>query len=134
MSTKPVKEIVPVEAMAKPKGVWSVAVVARPGQLVFVSGLLAKNADGEVVGVGDITAQTEQVMQNLVQALKGAGATVADVVRVDVYIRDMSHFEAIHAVRRKYFVKDPPASTMVEISQFTDPRCLIEINAIAVLP
>lgn len=134
MTSLPVKEIVPAENMAKPGGVWSVATVARPGRLVFVSGLLSKNAEGEIVGVGDVGAQTEQVLKNLVQALKGAGGTLDDVVRVDVYIRDMSHFAAIHAVRRRYFPKDPPASTMVEVSRLTDDRCLIEITAIAVLP
>ncbi|HEX4928643.1 MAG TPA: RidA family protein [Burkholderiales bacterium] len=123
-----------VENMAKPGGVWSVATVARPGRLVFVSGLLSKNADGEVVGVGDITMQTEQVLKNLTQALKAAGGTLDDVVRVDVYIRNMSDFAAIHAVRRRFFPQDPPSSTMVEVSRLTDERCLIEITAIAALP
>ncbi|MCC6211919.1 MAG: RidA family protein [Burkholderiales bacterium] len=134
MTSPAAKEIVPVENMAAPRGVWSVATVARPGRLVFVSGLLAKDAAGEIVGVGDVGAQTEQVLKNLAQALKAAGGTLADVVRVDVYIRSMSHFAEIHAVRRRYFPKDPPASTMVEVSRLTDERCLIEITAIAVLP
>lgn len=134
MTSHAAKDIVPVENMAKPGGVWSVATVARPGRLVFVSGLLSKDANGEIVGVGDVGAQTEQVLKNLVQALKAAGGTLDDVVRVDVYIRDMSHFPQIHAVRRKYFPKDPPSSTMVEVSCLTDDRCLIEITAIAVLP
>lgn len=134
MSSSAAKEIVSVENMTRPRGAWSVATVARPGRLVFVSGLLSKNADGEIVGVGDVGAQTEQVLKNLTQALQGAGGTLADVVRVDVYIRNMADFAAIHAVRRKYFPKDPPASTMVEVSRLTDERCLIEITAIAVLP
>lgn len=128
------KEVVPVEGMAKPAGVWSVAIVARPGRLVFVSGLLAKDEGGDIVGVGDIAVQTEKVLQNLQTALKGAGGTLADVVRVDVYVRDISQFSEIHAVRRRYFPSEPPASTMVEVSRLTDDRSLIEINAIAVLP
>jgi len=126
------KEVVPVKGLPQPKGVWSIVTRARPGNLVFVSGLLSKDENGEIVGVGDITAQTEQVIANLKTALAAAGATLEDIVRVDVYIKDMSHFDKIHAVRRKHFVKDPPASTMVEISRMTDDRCLIEINAIAV--
>ena len=126
------KQIVPVEGMAKPKGVWSVATIANPGSLIFVSGLLAKDANGEIVGVGDISAQTEKVLENLKTALTAAGASLADVVRVDVYIRDMAHFPEIHAVRRRYFPQDPPASTMVEVSRLTDERALIEITAIAV--
>jgi reactive intermediate/imine deaminase len=128
------KAVVPVEGLAKPKGVWSVATIARPGALVFVSGLLSKDENGEIVGVGDITAQTEKVIQNLQAALAAAGATLRDILRVDVYVRDISQFGEIHAVRRRYFEADPPASTMVEVSRLTDDRCLIEINAIAVLP
>lgn len=134
MTDRSVREIVNVEGMAKPRGVWSVATIAQPGALIFVSGLLSKNENGEVVGIGDVAVQTEQVLKNLEKALSSAGAALADVVRVDVYIRDMSHFEEIHAVRRRYFPKDPPASTMVEVSRLTDDRCLIEITAIAVKP
>jgi 2-iminobutanoate/2-iminopropanoate deaminase len=132
--TNPAKSIVTVEGLSKPQGVWSVAVKANPGQLIFVSGLLAKDETGNIVSVGDITGQTEKVLQNLVQALAGAGATIDDVVRVDVFVRDISAFAEIHAVRRRYFTKDPPASTMVEVSRLTDDRALIEITAMAVIP
>lgn len=132
--TKRAKTIVPVHGLPKPTGVWSMVTTAAPGRMIFVSGLLAKNAAGELVGVGDMAAQTEQVIQNLKQALSSAGATLEDVVRVDVYTRDMSKFSEIHAVRRNHFVQDPPASTMVEVSRLTDERALIEITAIAVVP
>ena len=131
--TKRAKDVVPVEGLAKPTGVWSVVTAASPGRMIFVSGLLAKNAAGELVGVGDMAAQTEQVIANLKQALSAANATLDDVVRVDVYTRDMTKFSEIHAVRRKHFPKDPPASTMVEVSRLTDDRALIEITAIAVV-
>ncbi len=128
------KQVVDVTGLPKPRGVWSVAVVAKPGRLVFVSGLLSKDSNGEVVGIGDMGAQMEQVLKNLELALQSAGGTLDDLVRVDLFTRDISKFEEIHAVRRKYFKKDPPASTMVEVSALTDPRCLIELTAIAVLP
>ncbi|MGE4240497.1 RidA family protein [Ramlibacter sp.] len=128
------KRIVPVQGLAKPKGVWSTVTVASPGQLVFVSGLLSKDAEGNILGVGDVGKQTEVILENMKTALESAGATLADIVRVDVYITDMSNFEAIHAVRRRYFPQDPPASTMVQVTSLTDPRCLIEINAIASIP
>ncbi len=134
MSASRTKEVVQVNGMAKPKGVWSVATVANPGRLIFVSGLLAKDEQGSIVGVGNISAQTEKVIENLRQALEAADATLDDVVRVDVYIRDMSHFAEIHAVRRRHFPVDPPASTMVEVSRFTDPSALIEMTAIASVP
>jgi len=128
------KSVVPVTGLAKPGGVWSTVTIAAPGRLVFVSGLLAKDATGEIVGPGDISAQTEQVCQNLKQAMSCAGGSLDDIVRVDVYCKDISQFKEIHAVRARYFPKDPPASTMVQVTEFTDRRALIEINAIAVLP
>ncbi len=120
--------------ISKPTGHWTTVTTARPGKLVFVSGLTAKNERGELVGVGDIRAQTRQVCENLKLAMHSAGGTLADVVRVDVYIREMGGFNDIHEIRREYFGPNPPASTMVAVSAFTHPDMLIEINAIGVLP
>ena len=119
--------------LSKPTGHWTTVTTARPGKLVFVSGLTAKNERGEIVGVGDIGAQTRQVCENLQAAMRGAGGTLADVVRVDVFVKEMTGFKDIHEVRREYFGSNPPASTMVAISAFTHPDMLIEINAIGVL-
>ena len=66
--------------------------------------------------------------------MEEAGGTLNDIVRVDVYVRNMEHFDIIHKVRREYFVAPAPASTMVEVCKFTSPDYLIEMNAIAVLP
>jgi enamine deaminase RidA (YjgF/YER057c/UK114 family) len=117
-----------------PSGHFSHAVaVATPGKLLFISGMVASRADGSVAGVGDIEAQTRQVCENLKAAAEAAGATLDDICRVDVYVRNMEHFDIIHKVRREYFTGTPPASTMVEVSKFTRPDYLIEINAIAVV-
>ena len=128
------KTVVEAAGLPRPKGVWSNVVTAQPGRLVFISGLLAKDEKGEMVGVGDVSAQTEQICLNLQKAVRSAGGELKDIVRVDVYITDMSKFDEIHAVRRRYFPSNPPASTMVEVSGFTTEGALIEINAIAVLP
>ena len=103
------------------------------GRLVFISGMVAKGADGKVVGIGDIEAQTRQVCENVKAAVEAAGGTMDDICRVDVYVRNMEHFDRIHKVRREYFKAPPPASTMVEVSKFTSPDYLIEISAIAVV-
>ena len=66
--------------------------------------------------------------------MRAAGGGLADIVRVDVYIKDMNGFKDIHEIRREYFGPNPPASTMVAVAGFTHPDMLIEINAIAVLP
>ena len=122
------------DGLSKPTGHWTTVTTARPGKLVFVSGLTAKNERGQIVGVGDVRAQTRQVCENLRAALRAAGGSLADVMRVDVYIKDMAGFKDIHDIRREYFGPNPPASTMVAVAGFTHPDMLIEINAIAVLP
>ncbi|HVA37312.1 MAG TPA: RidA family protein [Candidatus Dormibacteraeota bacterium] len=114
-------------------GAFSSAIEAPAGRTIYVSGLTSRNKNGEVVGEGDITAQTEQVMQNLKAALEAGGATFEDIVKVTVFIRDMEDFAKIHAVRKRYFTKPFPASSMVEVSRLVDQRLLIEIEAIAVV-
>ena len=114
-------------------GVFSSAVEVHTGRTIYVSGLTSRDKSGAVVGEGDITAQTEQVMQNLRWVLEAAGATMDDIVKVTVFIRDMEDFGKIHAVRRKYFTKPFPASSMVEVSRLVDKKLLIEIEAVAVV-
>jgi 2-iminobutanoate/2-iminopropanoate deaminase len=129
----PKQEIVS-EQLATPNGHFAQAIVAEAsGRLVFVSGMTARTKDGGVAGVGDITAQTHQVCQNLQAAMESAGGTLEEIVRVDVYVRNMEDFDAIHAVRRQYFTGIAPASTLVEVSKFVNKDYLIEISAIAVL-
>jgi 2-iminobutanoate/2-iminopropanoate deaminase len=128
------KQLVVSEELAAPNGHFAQATMVRArGRLVFVSGMTARNKDGGVTGVGDITAQTHQVCQNLRAAMTAAGGTLDDIVRVDVFVRNMEDFKAIHEVRRQYFTGEPPASTMVEVSKFVNKDYLIEINAIAVI-
>ncbi len=129
----PKQEIVSTR-LAEPNGHFAQATQAEAsGRFVFISGMTARNAEGGITGIGDITAQTHQVCQNLQAAVEAAGGTLEDVVRVDVYVLDVDQFDAIHAVRRQYFTGVAPASTMVEVSRFVRPEYLIEINAIAVV-
>ncbi len=121
--------------LRKPNGHFSQATaIAATGKLVFISGMTARKADGTIAGLGDVSEQTRQVCENVKAAVEEAGGTLDDIVRVDVFVRNMEHFEAIHKVRREYFTGIAPASTMVEVCKFTSPDYLIEINAIAVLP
>ena len=121
--------------LRQPNGHFSHATaIEAKGKLVFISGMTARRADGSIAGVGDIEAQTRQVCENLKAAVEEAGGTLDDICRVDVFIRNMEHFDVIHKVRREYFAGVAPASTMVEVNKFTSPDYLIEINAIAVLP
>jgi reactive intermediate/imine deaminase len=128
------KREVTSDSIRKPIGVFSQAtVIEARGRFVFVSGMTARRPDGSIAGIGDIAAQTRQVCENIKAAVEGAGGKLDDVCRVDVYVRNMEHFEIIHNVRREYFKSPLPASTMVEVTKMVSPDYLIEINAIAVI-
>lgn len=129
------KEQVNTERVREPNGHFSQAIaIPAKGSFVFISGMTARRPDGSIAGVGDVEVQTRQVCDNLKAAVEAAGGTLDDICRVDVYVRNMEHFDAIHKVRREYFKAPPPASTMVEVTKMTSSDYLIEINAIAVLP
>jgi reactive intermediate/imine deaminase len=106
----------------------------RGAQFVFVSGLTARTATGEVAHVGDIEGQTRQVLENLKLILGEAGCSLDDVVRTATYLRNMEDHPKMHAVRREFFGDTPPVSTTVEVSRLYHPDQLIEIEAIAVAP
>lgn len=128
------KQQIVSKRLPQPSGHFSHAtIVEARGRLLFISGMVAKRADGTIAGPGNIEEQTRQVCENLKAAVEEAGGTLDDICRVDVYVRNMEHFDAIHKVRREYFKSPAPASTMVEVSKFTSPEYLIEMNAIAVL-
>jgi reactive intermediate/imine deaminase len=121
--------------LRQPNGHFSHATaIAAKGTFVFISGMTARRPDGSIAGLGNVEEQTRQVCENVKAAVEEAGGTLDDIVRVDVYVRNMEHFDTIHKVRREYFTGIAPASTMVEVNKFTSPDYLIEINAIAVLP
>ena len=122
------------EKIRQPSGHFSQAtMIEARGRLVFISGMTARCADGSIAGIGDIEAQTRQVCENVKSAVEQAGGTMDDICRVDVYVRNMEHFDRIHKVRREYFKPPAPASTMVEVSKMTSPDYLIEMSAIAVV-
>jgi enamine deaminase RidA (YjgF/YER057c/UK114 family) len=128
------KKQVTSEKIRQPSGHFSQAIaIEAKGRLVFISGMTSRRADGTIAGIGDVEAQTRQVCENLKSAVEAAGGTMDDICRVDVYVRNMEHFDKIHKVRREYFKAPPPASTMVEVTKMTSPEYLVEISAIAVI-
>jgi reactive intermediate/imine deaminase len=128
------KEQLHTAQLSAPSGHFSQGVIASAsGRMVFISGMTARDVDGRVIGSGDIEAQTRQVCENLKRAVGAAGGTLNDIVRVDVFVRNIEHFDAIHQVRREYFDTPAPASTLLEVAKMVSPEMLIEINAIAVI-
>ncbi len=112
------------------RGIMSQGVKVSAGNLVFVSGQVARNAQGELVGLGDIKAQTRQTLENVKSVLETA---MDDVVKVTVFVTNVAeHFSQIHEVRAEFFKKDYPASTLVEVRSLVNKDLLIEIEAVAV--
>jgi reactive intermediate/imine deaminase len=118
--------------LSTPTG-YSHVVSARGGRTIYISGQVALDAKGELVGAGDMAAQTRQVFANLDTALKAAGASFADVVKTNYYIRDAAQVQVIRDVRAQYVGKELPASTLVEVSRLARPDFLIEIEVVAVV-
>jgi reactive intermediate/imine deaminase len=108
--------------------------VVRAGRLVFVSGCVATDAQGRVVGGSDVVAQARQTHENIKRCLAAAGATFADVCKVTVFLRNINDREKVNTVRKEYFGAARPASTLVEISRLVREEYLVEIEATAVLP
>jgi len=111
-------------------------VVTATGTMVFVSGQIALDKDGKIVGAGDIRAQATRVLQNVKSALAAAGATFADVVKQNTYVVNLNaeSLAAIREVRAQFFpAGDPPASTLVGVTALAMEGLLIEVEVVAVL-
>lgn len=123
------KKIIYTERAPKPIGPYSQAIVA--GDFIFTSGQIPIDPRTNQVVQGDIKGQTRQVLENLKAVLEAAGATFDDVVKVNVYMKDLNEFSAMNEVYSEYFKNSPPARTTVEVSRL--PRDVkIEIDLIAV--
>ncbi len=121
-------------ALSTPTGYTHVVEVTGPGKTVYISGQIALDKSGNLVGGADMKAQAEQVFKNLEAALAAAGATFDNVVKMNTYTTDMTQVQAIRDVRTKYFTKSTPASTLVQVVKLARPDLLLEIEVIAVVP
>ena len=121
--------------VATPKG-YAHAVRTEMAEAVWlhVSGQIAIDASGAVVGVGDLRRQTEQVYENLAAILEVNGATFADVVKTTTFLTTLDGIDGMREVRSRYLGEDPPASTAVQVVALVIPEGLIEVEAVAVVP
>ena len=118
--------------LSTPTG-YSHVVSTRGGKTIYIAGQVAFDAKGTLVGKGDLAAQTKQVFENIGTALKAAGATFANVVKTNYYMRDASQVAVVREIRSKYFTGELPASTLVEVSRLANADFLIEIEVVAVV-
>jgi reactive intermediate/imine deaminase len=124
------------DTVAAPMGTYSQAVRVETGDAVWihVSGQIAIDREGSLVGPGDIRAQTRQVFENLKAILEANGATFGDAVKIGTYLTTLDDLAAMREIRSEYLTSDPPASTAVQVVALVVPDALIEIDLVAVVP
>lgn len=105
----------------------------RVGDLLFISGQAAIRPDGSIVGANDFDAQAHQAFANLSSVVEAAGATLRDIVKVTIFLVDMSNFSKVVELRRRYFSPPYPTDTIVQVQALALPELRIEIEAIAYL-
>lgn len=125
---KELREEFRVPGLSEPLSHYTDAV--RFGDTVYISGIAPLDQDGRLVGAGDPVAQTECVLANMKRALDAVGGAYSDILKVVVYVTDISCRQAINTVRQKYFGAARPASTLVEVSALAVPGMMVEIEAV----
>ena len=126
------KQIINPTTMAKPTG-YSYA-VKKTGTPLFISGQVALDGQGKVVGEGDAAVQVEQVFQNLRTVVEAAGGSMDDIVKLNIYVTDAAYRPAIAAARQRHFKEGQyPASTYVVITALAVPQLLVEVEAVAMI-
>jgi 2-iminobutanoate/2-iminopropanoate deaminase len=121
-----------VDGLAEPLSHYTDVVVH--GDLAFVSGCLAVDGRGRLVGDGDVVEQARQSLENLGLALRAVGCSFGDVLKVTVYLTDIADRTRINPVRQEFFGPTRPASTLVQVSALAVPGAAVEIEAVAAVP
>lgn len=119
----------------KTAGAYSQGLKVEMGEkvMIFVSGQLAMDTDGNPIAPNDISAQTRYVFENIKAILGNAGAVLEDVVKVQIFLTDISKFPQVSAVRNEYLANIQPVSTLVEINRTVKEGCDVEIEVIAIM-
>ena len=126
-------KVIQPKTLQDPRPRYTLAILTDPGQLLFIAGQTASGKDGNVVGVGDIEAQTKQIFENLKIIVEEAGGNLADIVKTTVYITDAKYREGQRKIRNQYFKDNFPTSTLIIVKGLAREEFLIEIEAIAVI-
>ena len=118
--------------MSPPFG-YSHVVDAPAGRIIYISGQVPLDTDGELVGEGDFEAQARQVFANLTAALEAAGAGWNDVVNLNYFLTEIGELGTVRTIRDEYIdTERPPASTLVQVSALFRPEAMVEIEAVAI--
>ena len=121
-----------VESLAEPMSHFTDAV--RAGGFLHVSGVIAVDGEGNLVGDDDVVAQTRQVLENMRAILEAGGCGFEDVVKVTIFLTDVDDRPLINPLRQEAFGSVRPASTLVEVSRLVLPEAKVEIECVALVP
>lgn len=132
MSNRPIERIRLAEHLPEPISHYTDAV--RAGDTIWISGLLAVDRHGALIGGDDVVAQAEQIFHNLALVLDAADVGFTDIVKVVVYLIQIEHRAAINEVRQRHFGEARPASTLVEVSALAHPEALLELDTVVHAP
>ncbi len=108
--------------------------VAKAGDAAYIAGQIALDTEGNLVGQGDVGAQTHQVYTNLQAILEELGGSLTDIVKLTTYLTDRRHLDALRSVRNSFFSDPFPPNTLLFVSGLAQPDYLVEIEAVAYLP
>ena len=117
-----------------PFGAFSMGVIQGDGQVLYLKGQVSLDRNGEIVGRGDMRAQTRQVLENIRLVLRSVGGEMGDIMSLTQYTTDISQFMNCGDIRKEYFSAPFPVTTTVEVSRLYDPELVLEITAIAEVP
>ncbi len=117
----------------KPAGDYSQGVKVKGGSLVVISGQVAWDVQGNLVGKGDIRAQTRQVFENIKNMLASAGATFQDVVKLGIFLKNLEDFGAFREIRAQYLKPPFPPTTLLVVKSLAREEWLLEVEAMAVV-
>lgn len=126
-----ITELVPDGLAYPPKFGSPTALALKVENFIYVSGMIAWNADRKIVGLGDPYQQTVQALENMRACLKEGGADFKDIVKITFYLTDIRDKTAVWDARKALFGDARPASTLVAVSHLVDPHALLEIDAVA---
>ena len=121
----------PIELEPDPLAPYRISPGFKVNGMLYVSGHAAISESGELVGAGDFDAQAQATFDSLQRTLQAGGSDLSKVIKVTIYLTDMTHFEKIVALRQQWFTAPCPADTIVEVSALALPELMIEIEAIA---
>lgn len=120
-------------SVPKPVAEYAQGVEVSGGRMLFVAGQVPLDAQGQLVGPGDIRAQARQVFRNIQAIIEEAGGSMTDIVKLTVFLTNMADYQGFKEARRE-FIKPPfPAATLVQVASLVRPEWLVEVEAIAII-